>query len=447
MYIKNQNFLVLGVSKSGFAVANFILSKGGRCFLYEELSSQKIDNAISNLVELGAVRINRQSLDNELSQIDVIVVSPGVPINHEVTVKAKTLGKRIVGELEFAYLQFLPTMVAVTGTNGKTTTVTLIDAILNKNENKSLLVGNVGVPLTSKVCDADADSICVAEVSSFQLETVSAFCPHISCILNIAPDHLERHYTMENYVFLKKRVFKNQKESEYTLLNFDDEVVKSFSSEVKAKIKYISLKQKVDGAYRVDNKLFYNDEFIINQENLALKGEHNVYNTLFAICTCKLLGVSNQSIVEALTTFKGVKHRMELIANINGVEYYNDSKATNTSSTISAIDNVIKPAILILGGSDKGENYSALFEKIKSSSVRHVIIMGATRFKMFESAINSGYNNVTITYDFKTAVKIAKMIATDGECVLLSPACASFDSFSCFEERGDRFKEIVEDNK
>ena len=446
MYIKNQNFLVLGVSKSGFAVANFILSKGGRCFIFEELSSPKIDNAIASLVELGATRITKQNLDKELSQMDVVVVSPGVPINHEVTVKAKTLGIRIVGELEFAYLQFLPTIVAITGTNGKTTTATLIDAILNKNENKALLVGNVGVPLTNKICDADADSICVAEVSSFQLETVSTFCPHISCLLNIAPDHLERHYTMENYIFLKKRVFKNQKESEYAVLNYDDEVVKKFSSEVKAKTKYVSLKQRVDGAYRIDNKLFYNDEFVINQESLALKGEHNVYNTLFAICACKLLGVSNQSIVEGLMTFKGVKHRMELIANINGVEFYNDSKATNTASTISAVENITKPAILILGGSDKGENYSALFEKIKSSSVRHVIIMGATRLKMFESAISAGYNNVTLTYDFETAVKIAKMIATDGECVLLSPACASFDSFSCFEERGDRFRQIVEEN-
>ena len=446
MYIKNQNFLVLGVSKSGFAVANFILSKGGRCFLFEELSSPKIDNAIASLIELGATRTTKQNLDKELSQMDVVVVSPGVPINHEVTVKAKTLGIRIVGELEFAYLQFLPTIVAITGTNGKTTTATLIDAILNKNENKALLVGNVGVPLTNKICDADADSICVAEVSSFQLETVSTFCPHISCLLNIAPDHLERHYTMENYIFLKKRVFKNQKESEYAVLNYDDEVVKNFSSEVKAKTKYVSLKQRVDGAYRIDNKLFYNDEFVINQESLALKGEHNVYNTLFAICACKLLGVSNQSIVEALMTFKGVKHRMELIANINGVEFYNDSKATNTASTISAVENITKPTILILGGSDKGENYSALFEKIKSSSVRHVIIMGATRLKMFESAISAGYNNVTLTYDFETAVKIAKMIATDGECVLLSPACASFDSFSCFEERGDRFRQIVEEN-
>ncbi len=445
MYIKNQKFLVLGVSKSGFAVANYILSNGGRCFLYEELSSEKIDSAISELIDLGAVRVNKDNIDNILPNIDVVVVSPGVPINHHVAVKSKSLGKRIIGELEFGYLQFLPTIVGITGTNGKTTTATLIDAILIESGAKSMLVGNVGVPLTNKVCDADSDSICVTEVSSFQLETTSSFCPHISCILNIAPDHLERHYTMENYIFLKKRIFKNQKESEYVILNYDDETVRNFSSEVKAKIKYISLKGKIEGAYRFEDKLYYNDEFIISQESLALKGEHNVYNTLFAICTCKLLGVDNQSIVSALMGFKGVKHRMELIASIGGVDYYNDSKATNTASTITAVENIKKPTILILGGSDKGENYKELFETIKTSSVRHVIIMGATRLKMFESAVNVGYTNITLTYDFTTAVKIAKLIATDGECVLLSPACASFDSFSSFEERGDRFRQLVQE--
>ena len=445
MYIKNQNFLVLGVSKSGFAVANYILSNGGKCFLYEELASQKIDSAIAQLIDLGAVRVNKESIDQILLQIDVVVVSPGVPINHEIAVKSKGMGKRIIGELEFGYLQFMPNIVAITGTNGKTTTATLIDAILCESGAKSLLVGNVGVPLTSKVCDADSDSICVAEVSSFQLETTSSFCPHISCILNIAPDHLERHYSMENYIFLKKRIFKNQKESEYTLLNYDDEVVRNFSSEIKAKVKYISVKTRVDGAYRLGDKLFYSDQFITTQDSLSLSGEHNVYNALFAICACKLLGVDNESIAKALTSFKGVKHRMELIANINGVEYYNDSKATNTASTITAVENIKRPTILILGGSDKGETYLELFEKIKSSSVKHVIIMGATRLKMFESAVNVGYTNITLTYDFTTAVKIAKLLATEGECVLLSPACASFDSFSSFEERGDKFRQIVEE--
>ena len=240
MYIKSQRFLVLGVSKSGFAVAKYILENGGECYLYEELSSPKIDEALSQLIGLGAIRLNEENVDKILLHIDVLVVSPGVPINHELAIKAKNVGKRIVGELEFGCLQFTPPIIAITGTNGKTTTATLVDAILREQGLKSALVGNVGVPITSRINEVDKDTLCVTEVSSFQLETVNAFCPHVSCILNIAPDHLERHYTMENYIYLKKRIFKQQRESEFTILNYDDKIVKGFCSEIRAKIPNLS---------------------------------------------------------------------------------------------------------------------------------------------------------------------------------------------------------------
>lgn len=444
MDIKRQAFLVVGISKSGFAVANYLLSNSGKCFLYEELSSPKIEESITRLTELGGVKVQQENVDNVLLHIDNVIISPGVPINHHVAVKAKNLGKRIIGELEFGFLQFAPTTVAITGTNGKTTTATLIDEIFKFAGVESMLVGNVGVPITSRVCDANKDTVCVAEVSSFQLESTAFFCPHVSCILNIKPDHLERHYTMENYVYLKKRIFKNQRESEYSILNYDDEIVKSFANEIKAKVIYVSLKERVDGAYRIDGKLYYKNEFIINQDQLSLKGEHNVYNSLFAIAVGKLFNVSNEDIINVLTNFKGVKHRMELIAQREGVEFYNDSKATNTASTISAIEGMTKPTILILGGSEKGETYVELFEKIKQSLIKHVIITGASRNKMLESANNVGYDKLTLTYDFTTAVKIAKLISEEGDCVLLSPACASFDNFSGYEERGEKFKSIVE---
>ncbi len=444
MHINTQKFLVLGVSKSGYAVAKYILENGGQCYLYEELSSPKIDDAISMLTGLGARRLNKDDVDGFLLQIDIVVVSPGIPINHDIAIKAKNIGKRIIGELEFGCLQFTPPIIAITGTNGKTTTATLVDAILNEEGRKCALVGNVGVPITSKINDVDKDTVCVAEVSSFQLETVHSFCPHISCILNISPDHLERHYTMENYIYLKKRVFKKQRESEYTILNYDDDIVRGFYSEIKAKTLYVSTKEKVEGAYLLDNKLYFRDEFVMNKEQIKLSGEHNVYNALFAIAIAKLLNVENQVIENALKNFKGVKHRMELIAQKEGVEFYNDSKATNTASTISAIEGMKKPVILILGGSEKGEKYINLFEKIKSSTVKHTILTGASRFNMLESAGKVGYSELTLTSDFTTAVKIAKLISEDGDCVLLSPACASFDNFSCFEERGEMFKQIVE---
>ncbi len=444
MYIKTQKFLVLGVSKSGYAVAKYILENGGQCYLYEELSSPKIDDALEKLTNLGGIKLGVDNIDKILLHVDILVISPGVPINHEIAVKAKNLGKRIVGELEFGCLQFTPPIIAITGTNGKTTTATLIDAILNEQGIKSALVGNVGVPITSKISDVDKDTVCVAEVSSFQLETVNAFCPHVSCILNVAPDHLERHYTMENYIYLKKRIFKRQRESEYTILNYDDKIVRGFASEIKSKTIYVSTREKVDGAYIVSDKLYYRDEYITSREDLKLSGEHNVYNALFAIAVAKLMRVDNNIIASGLKNFKGVKHRMELVAQKEGIDFYNDSKATNTASTISAIDGIVKPIVLILGGSEKGEKYINLFEKIKMSTVKHVILTGASRYNMLESAGKVGFSNITLTSDFTMAVKIAKLISTDGDCVLLSPACASFDNFSGFEERGEYFKHIVE---
>lgn len=445
MYIKTQKFLILGLSKSGNAVAKYLLSNGAKCYIYDDLKNAKIDALINELVLLGAVNVNSENIAETLIKIDVLVISPGIPINHPIAVRAKELNKRIVGELEFGCLQFAPPIVAITGTNGKTTTSSIIDAIFCEERLKSMLVGNIGVPITSKIADINKDNVLITEVSSFQLESVFSFCPHIACVLNITPDHLERHYSMENYIYLKKRAFKNQRESEYLILNYDDKIVREFAKESRAKNIFISLKEKVDGGYKIEDKLYFFDEYIMNINDLALQGEHNVYNALFAISVAKLFNISNSSIVNAIKNFKGVRHRMEMIANKNGISFYNDSKATNTSSTMSALDSITAPTILILGGSEKGETYTDLFEKIKNSMVKHVVICGASRFNMLESAGRVGYSNITMTYDFETAVKVAKVVASEGDCVLLSPACASFDAFNNYEERGDYFRRIVED--
>ena len=445
MYLRNQKFLIMGASKSGYAVIKYLLDKGAACCVYEELKSAKAQDALAKLNELGVENLSIGQVGERLKEFDVLVLSPGVPINHEIAVRAKSLGKRIVGEIEFAYSQFIPPIIAVTGTNGKTTTVTLIDEIMKDAKVKSELVGNVGVPFTSRLNDIDSNTVCIAEISSYQLESIYAFMPHITCILNIAPDHLERHYSMENYVFLKKRIFKNQRESEYSVLNFDDPIVKSFYTEIKAKVIWVSVKDKVDGAYRKDGKLYYLDECVMDENQLKIKGEHNVYNALFAIACAKLMGVDSQTIKDALTQFKGVKHRVQFVCNKNGVDYFNDSKATNTASTISALDSLNKPIILILGGSEKGEDYQILFEKIKSKEVKHVILTGASRFNMLDCAGKLGVSDVTVTEDFFFAIKIASLFANEGDAVLLSPACASFDKFNCFEERGNAFIKAVEE--
>ncbi len=443
MDIRTQTILILGVSRSGYSAGKYILANGGRCFLYEEQKSKKISEAIEELVSLGA-KISPIPIDDDtLKKIDVVVISPGVPINHELAIKAKTLGKRIIGELEFAFMQKIPTTVAVTGTNGKTTTVSLIDAILKNSNRKSILIGNIGVPVSSKIDEMDKDTVCITEVSSFQLEGVSAFCPHIACVLNIAPDHLERHYDMQTYIFLKKRILKNQRESEYSVLNYDDKEVRAMFTENKAKIIWVSLTERVIGAYVKEDKIYFNDEPIMQVKELALDGEHNLYNALFSIAVAKLLGVENEIIVSALKEFKGVAHRVELIKEVNGVKYFNDSKSTNTASTITAIRTMKVPTVLILGGSEKGESYDKLFEEIKNSKISHVVLTGASRLNMWNSAVKSGYERVTITTDFCTAVKISALISKEGENVLLSPACASFDAFNNYEERGEVFRKTV----
>lgn len=443
MYVKNQKFLILGVSRSGLAAAKYLLGSGAVCYFYEEMSSEKITAAKQEILSLGGLEITANKIDETLDSIDVLIISPGVPINHSVAVRAKAKGVRIMGELELGFISFTPPFIAITGTNGKTTTVSIIDAIFKEAGNKSKLVGNVGVPITSEIAGADKNTVFIAEVSSFQLESVSAFCPHISCILNISPDHLERHYTMENYIFLKKRIFANQRESEYCVLNFDDETVKGFYPDIKAKRIWVSTEEEVDGAYKKDGALYYKGERILNANELPILGKHNEYNALFAIAVARIMGISADIIARAIKGFKGVPFRNQIVAEKGGVKFVNDSKSTNTASAITAINACREPVVLILGGSEKGESYDKLFEVIKNSTVKHVVLTGSSRRNMLLSADKAGYYNITMCPDFDCSVKVAALMADSGDKVLLSPACASFDAFSSYVERGERFNQIT----
>ncbi len=445
MYIKEQKFLVIGISKSGISACQYILNNGGVCYFFEQLNNEKILEAKNQISQLGGIEVDINGAEEILNIIDVVVLSPGVPINHKLSMIAKERKKRIVGEFEFGIEQLIPTIVGVTGTNGKTTTVHLISNVLKEAKRQFSLCGNVGIPITSEIENIANKKIAVAEVSSFQLETISSFCPHIACILNVSPDHLERHYTMENYVYLKKRIYKNQKESEYTLLNYDDDIVKEFSQDTKGKVIWVSTKEKVDGAYFKDSYLYWQDHPILQQKELAISGEHNIYNALFCIAVCSLLGIDRETIAKGLKEFKGIPHRIQLVSDKNGIKYYNDSKSTNTASTINAINSMKGDTILILGGSEKGEKYDNLFKAIKESPIKHTIITGASRFNMLEQAVKQGLIDFSVTPDFYVAIKTAKAMATSGDNVLLSPACASFDKFSGYEERGNAFIKVVEE--
>ncbi len=439
MQYNGGKYLILGISKSGRSAAEFLIKTGSECFLFEELRSEKIDKSINELVEIGAHRVNLDIGEKDLQKFDACVISPGVPINHRIAVQMKKIGKKIIGELELGYQALSPYFIAVTGTNGKTTTVSLIDQILNQSQLNHCIVGNIGYPITGKINEIDLKTVCVTEVSSFQLESIDKFKPKIACLLNISPDHLERHYTMDNYIFLKKRIFSNQDGCDYAVLNYDDPIIKSMASEIKSKIFWVSLYEKVFGAYLHNGQLFFNEEKVIDIVDIPIIGDHNIYDVLFSICSAKLLGVDNENIRSAIKSFKGVRHRLELCLEKDGIKFYNDSKSTNTASTISALSSINIPTILILGGSEKGEVYDKLFAKIKESSVKHVILTGASRLNMLNCAGKMGVGNLTVTSDFNFAVKVAKLFAVNGDAVLFSPACASFDKFSSYEERGNAF--------
>jgi UDP-N-acetylmuramoylalanine--D-glutamate ligase len=443
MNIKTQKFLVLGVSKSGYSASKYLLSQGAIVYIYEELRIKGAIDAVNELVSLGATNLNKENVYSSLNEIDVLIVSPGVPINHEIAIKCKELNKRIISEFEFGFLCLNPVSVAITGTNGKTTTVSLLKSVLDGAKIKNQLLGNVGIPVSSKIDEIHKDTICVCEVSSFQLETTNAYCPHIACVLNLSPDHLERHYTLENYAFLKSKLVSMQKESEYAVLNYDDLIVREMGENAKSKVIYVSLKEKVNGAYLDGENLCFNEQIIMPIEELSIKGEHNVQNALFVVAVSKLLGISNENIKQGLKNFKGVPHRIELVKEENGVKYYNDSKSTNTNSTITAIKYMQSPTVLIIGGQDKGEDYTALFKEIKNSKVIHTVITGASRYKMLKCAEELGIIDFSLVPNFILAINLAKNIVKAGENLLFSPACSSYDEFKNFEERGNAFSICV----
>lgn len=442
MDLKRQKFMVFGVSKSGVSATKLLLKSGAYCCFYEQLSSPKIEKSKEELIALGAVDVGEKA-EEALENVDVLVLSPGVAINHPLAIRAKKSGKRILGELELGYLMLKTPIVAVTGTNGKTTTVSMIGSILERAKVTHLLVGNIGNPLTGKIKELNEGALAITEVSSFQLETVHLFTPHIACILNLSPDHLERHYSYENYVYLKKRILKNMRESEYAVLNYDDETVRGFADDQRAKIVWFSLKERVFGAYCGGEELFYNDRPIMRLDELSLVGEHNLQNALACIAVCKLLGVSDEDIRAALMEFKGVRHRIEFVKTVDGVNFYNDSKGTNTGSTISAIRSMNRPTVLILGGKDKGEAYEELFRVLRENAVTHAVLVGESRYKMMDAAARVGFERITVTGDFEGAIRIAKMFCEPSGNVLFSPACASFDMFENYEKRGEEFCKIV----
>ncbi len=444
MYFKGQKFFVAGMSVSGESSARFLLERGASVYIYDDVVGEKISKVYSELKMLGANVVSADGIEEAVNACDVLVLSPGIPIDTAIPVSFRRQGKAIIGEEELAALYLRATAIAVTGTNGKTTTVTMLNEILNACGKHSVACGNNGNPLIKEVENLSFDDFAVLEISSFQLETLNSLRPHIAVITNITEDHLNRHYNMENYVFLKSKILKNLKESEYAVLNYDDPTVRGLARNVKAKIIYFSVQSRVDGAYYENGSLWYNGEKYFDVNELTLSGVHNIYNALACIAVAGILGLDKHTVSSALCAFKGVSHRIEKVREVNGVTYVDDSKGTNVDASIKAAQTMKAPTVILLGGKDKGEDYVPLFEGLASTRVVHAVIYGENRFKMMSAAVKAGFTGFSLCSEFPTAVRLAEFIAKPGECVLLSPASSSFDSFMNYEQRGDAFKELVD---
>lgn len=422
---------VFGIGKSGIAIAQKLLPLGAHIFITDSSPKEKIKSElIKDLESLGAQIETGGHTSKCIEKANLVVLSPGVnpdiPILHE----ARQKGIPIISEVELAARFFTKPIIAVTGTNGKTTTTTLIGEFLKAAGKKTAVAGNIGTPLVS-VDDSQLDFI-VAEISSYQLETVVSFRPWISIFLNLTEDHITRHKTMENYGDIKSRVFTNQKKTDYLIYNADDPLVSNLVKKSEARLIPIS-------------QAHAQEIIPLPLNEIKIKGAHNIENAMAAVSAAKLAGVPNAVIAQVLKTFAGVEHRIEYVVEKNGVRFYNDSKATNTDSTIialKALGSDKKNIVLLLGGRDKMGDLSGMCELIKKTA-KAVVLIGEAADRFEKALKKSGFNNIIRASDFKTAVTSAYRSAQANDIVLLSPACASFDMFASFEDRGEQFKALV----
>lgn len=444
MELANKRVLVVGLGKSGVASALFLQSRGARVTVSDAKPQDQLGNDIPFLLDHGIAVETGGHGERTFRGQDLIVVSPGVPVDSAPLVQARALGEPVIGEIELASL-FLPrNIIAITGSNGKTTTTSLAGEIIATGGFPALVGGNIGTPAISLVEQAKPDTVVVLEVSSFQLETIQKFRPKIAVLLNVTPDHLDRHRTFAAYTDAKARIFENQDAEDFAVLNADDATCVELASRTRSQVFWFSVKKEVQlGAYVRDGRLLFRDakgqrEIMLAAE-IPLKGVHNVENTLAAICAGALTGCEPERIRQAVQNFKAVEHRLEYVATIRGVEYYNDSKATNVDATIKALESFPANIHLILGGKDKDSDYSLLNDLLKQR-VKRVYTIGSAADKI-ESQIKAA--EIDHAGTLETALKHAAGIAEPGDVVLLAPACASFDQFENYEHRGRVFKEVV----
>jgi UDP-N-acetylmuramoylalanine--D-glutamate ligase len=445
MDLNNKRVLVVGLGKSGVASALFMKAHGAKVTVSDTKSGDELRNEIPVLLDHGITVETGGHGDRTFRGQDLIVVSPGVPVDAPPLVQARALGEAVIGEIELA-AQFLPgPIVAITGSNGKTTTTTLTGEIMTAAGFPALVGGNIGTPAISLAERAKPETVIVLEISSFQLETIQTFRPKVAVVLNVTPDHLDRHRTFEIYAGAKARIFENQQTSDFAVLNADDPTCVAMGSRTRAQVFWFSRSKEVQlGAWTHAGNILFRDASgqreILQVSEIPLKGAHNLENVLAAVCAGALMGCAPEKIRQAVRDFKAVEHRLEFVATIRGVDYYNDSKATNVDATIKALESFPAHIHLILGGKDKGSDYTVL-NHLLQQRVKRVYTIGAAAAKI-ESQIKGP--EVVHAETLENAIRKANAVAQTGDVILLAPACASFDQFKSYEHRGRIFKEIVQ---
>lgn len=448
MDLKNKKVLVIGMARSGIASAELLLEKGAKVYINDVKPQEGFDGALDKIIENGAVVCLGTSPEEIAHEMDLIVLSPAVKTDAKFLDKAKENGVKIIGELELGYQQSKGTFIAITGTNGKTTTTTLVAEIFKEAGNNTFALGNIGESVAAHALETKDTDIIVTEVSSFQLLTIEKFHPKVSAVLNITEDHMDRHYTMENYIDAKLSVYKNQDESDFVVVNVDDAILKTCTIDTKSTVLQFGIYNAVDkGAYVKDGIIYFDKGNgpveICEPDDIYIPGEHNLYNALAAVCVAGAMDVEPAVIKKTLQTFKGVEHRIETVCTHNGVTYINDSKGTNPDAAIKAIEAMKVPTVLIAGGYDKHADFGDFIESAKKGKIKHMVIIGQTADQIVKTALEHGFDKFTRADSMENAVKISSEIAEPGENVLLSPACASWDMFSDYEQRGRIFKQIA----
>ena len=452
MNLKNKNILLVGLAKTGVSTIKLLNKLEANIIVNDIKDKEKLKDILEELKDIKNTEYILGYHPQNVDHIDLAVVSPGVPLDLPFILKLKEENIEVIGEVELAYrLSKNPKFVGITGTNGKTTTTSLVGEIFKADNKDTYIVGNIGNPVIDTVGVANENSVLVTELSSFQLESIATFKPHVSAILNFTEDHLNRHHTMENYIAAKANIFKNQDENDFAILNYDDMEVRKLAPKCKGQIIFFSRKEKLEkGVYLDENNniVIHIDEKIVllNKKELSLPGNHNLENCMAAIAMAYVCNINLDTLKHILKTFKAVEHRLEYVRTINDIMFVNDSKGTNPDSTIKAITSYESPVILIAGGYNKESDFNELLE-IGKENIKSLVLMGETADIIEKTAKEKNYKSIIKVNNMKEAVEVSYKQAEKGDVVLLSPACASWDMYKSFEARGCDFKDNVNNLK